>query len=171
MSVVPVLLKYSIIIKNRNVHLTTVIRSVRIISFRNATLKILSIFNGIVPHLPPTKLLKVSTQLSCLFQGAKKELQNLHILCSLWLINPCLEYSPFYTSSFLLFVLQISLLKKMVKISAHTDGVPRSPSAHHWPFARPLISMSGNFPAHMSAESPSNISPNPSEVISEVSEP
>ena len=27
------------------------------------------------------------------------------------------------------------------------------------------------FPAHVSAESPSNISPNPSEVISEVSEP
>ena len=29
---------------------------------------------------------------------------------------------------------------------------------------------SGNFPTHVSAESPSNISPNPSEVISEVSE-
>ena len=33
------------------------------------------------------------------------------------------------------------------------------------------ISMSGNFLAYVSAESPSNISPNPSEVISEVSEP
>ena len=33
------------------------------------------------------------------------------------------------------------------------------------------VSMSGNFPGHVSAESPSNISPNPSEVISEVSEP
>jgi hypothetical protein len=31
--------------------------------------------------------------------------------------------------------------------------------------------MSGNFLAHVSAESPSNISPNPSEVKSEVSEP
>ena len=31
--------------------------------------------------------------------------------------------------------------------------------------------MSGIFPAHMSAESPSNISPNPSEVKSKVSEP
>ena len=31
--------------------------------------------------------------------------------------------------------------------------------------------MIGNFSAHMSGESPSNISPNPSEVISEVSEP
>ena len=36
---------------------------------------------------------------------------------------------------------------------------------------RPPIDRSGNFAAHMSAESPSNISPNPSEVISEVSEP
>ena len=35
----------------------------------------------------------------------------------------------------------------------------------------PPMSMSGNFQAHMSAESPSNISPNPEEVISEVSEP
>ena len=31
--------------------------------------------------------------------------------------------------------------------------------------------MSGNFPAHIPAESPSNISNNPSEVISKVSEP
>ena len=43
--------------------------------------------------------------------------------------------------------------------------------AHVRPSARPLINMSGNIPAHVSAESPSNISPNPSEVISEVSEP
>ena len=45
--------------------------------------------------------------------------------------------------------------------SAHADGGPRSPSAHVWPFARPPISMSGNFSTHMSAESPSNISPTP----------
>ena len=44
-------------------------------------------------------------------------------------------------------------------------------SAHARPSAQPPIDMSVNFPAHMSAESPSNISPNPSEVISEVSEP
>ena len=37
--------------------------------------------------------------------------------------------------------------------------------------ARPPIETSGNFPAHMSAESPLNISPNFSEVISKVSEP
>ena len=59
----------------------------------------------------------------------------------------------------------------LLRISAHADGGPRSPSAHAELFARPPISMSGNFLAHMSAESPSNISPNPSEVISEVSEP
>ena len=32
--------------------------------------------------------------------------------------------------------------------------------------ARPPINMSGNFTAHVSAESPLNTSPNPSEVIS-----
>ena len=35
----------------------------------------------------------------------------------------------------------------------------------------PPIDTSGNFPAHMSAESPLNTSPNPSEAISEVLEP
>ena len=50
-------------------------------------------------------------------------------------------------------------------------GVLAPGSAHARPSARPPIDTSGNFPAHMSAESPSNISPNPSEVISEVSEP
>jgi hypothetical protein len=33
--------------------------------------------------------------------------------------------------------------------------------------AQPPIDVSGNFLAHLSAESPSNISPNPSEVISQ----
>ena len=37
--------------------------------------------------------------------------------------------------------------------------------------ALPPIDTTGNFSAHVSAESPSSISPNPSEVISEVSEP
>ena len=46
--------------------------------------------------------------------------------------------------------------------------IPRS--AHAGPSARTPISTSGNFPARVSAESPSNISPNPSRVISEVSE-
>ena len=44
-------------------------------------------------------------------------------------------------------------------------------SAQARPSAQPPIDTSGNFHAHVSAESPSNISPNPSEVISEVSEP
>ena len=43
-------------------------------------------------------------------------------------------------------------------------------SAHAGPSAQPPIDTSGNFSARVSAESPSNISPNPSEVISEVSE-
>ena len=50
-------------------------------------------------------------------------------------------------------------------------GVLAPGSVHARPSARPPIDTSGNFPEHMSAESPSNISPNPSEVISEVSEP
>ena len=63
------------------------------------------------------------------------------------------------------------LNEKPIQISAHADGGPRSPSAHVGPFAHSPISMSGNFLVHVSAKSPSNISPNPSEVISEVSEP
>ena len=47
-------------------------------------------------------------------------------------------------------------------ISAHGDGGPRSPSAHAWLFACPPISMSEILLANVSAESPSNISPNPS---------
>ena len=39
-------------------------------------------------------------------------------------------------------------------------GVLASGSAHARPSARPPIDTSGNFSAHMSAESPSNISPN-----------
>ena len=62
------------------------------------------------------------------------------------------------------------LTKKIIN-SAHADGVLAPGSAHAGPSARPPINMSGNFPAHVSAESPSNISPNPTEVISEVSEP
>ena len=50
-------------------------------------------------------------------------------------------------------------------------GVLAPRSVHTRPSARPPIDTSGNFPAHVSAESPSNISPNPLEVISEVSEP
>ena len=46
-------------------------------------------------------------------------------------------------------------------------GVLAPGSAH----AQPPIDMSGNFQAHMSVESPSNISLHPSEVISVVLEP
>ena len=50
-------------------------------------------------------------------------------------------------------------------------GVLAPGYAHTRPSARPPIDTSGNFPANVSAQSPSNISPNPSEVISKVSEP
>jgi hypothetical protein len=50
-------------------------------------------------------------------------------------------------------------------------GVLAPGSAHARPSARPPIDTSGNFSAHVSAESPSNISPIPSKVISDVSDP
>ena len=43
-------------------------------------------------------------------------------------------------------------------------------SSHVGPSAQPPIAMSGNFLPHMSAESPSNISPNFLELVSQVSE-
>ena len=49
-------------------------------------------------------------------------------------------------------------------------GVLTPVSVHAGPSAQPPIGTSGNFPASVSAELPSNISPNPSKVISEVSE-
>ena len=49
-------------------------------------------------------------------------------------------------------------------------GVLAPVSAHAGLSAQPPIGTSGIFPARVSAELPSNISPNPSEVISEVSE-
>ena len=49
-------------------------------------------------------------------------------------------------------------------------GVLAPVSAHAGHSVQPPIGTSGNFLARVSAESPSNISPNPSEVISEVSE-
>ena len=49
-------------------------------------------------------------------------------------------------------------------------GVLAPVSAHAGTSAQPPIGTSGNFPARMSAKLPSNISLNPLEVISEVSE-
>ena len=56
------------------------------------------------------------------------------------------------------------------KIPLAPMGVLAPGSAHVRPSAQPPIVTSGNFPARVSAELPSNISPNPSEVISEVLE-
>ena len=56
-------------------------------------------------------------------------------------------------------------------ISASADGGPRSQVCASKTLRSTPIDTSRNFTAHVSAESPSNISPNPSEVISEVSEP
>ena len=62
-------------------------------------------------------------------------------------------------------------LFKLSKMSANANGGPCSLAAQTWRFARPPIDMSGNFPRHVSAVSPSTISPNPWEVIPKVSEP
>ena len=56
------------------------------------------------------------------------------------------------------------------KIPLVPRGVLAPVSAHAGPSAQPPLGTSGIFPAYVSAESPSNISPNPSEVISEDSE-
>ena len=66
---------------------------------------------------------------------------------------------------------RIFLNKILTTFPLAPRGVLVSGSAHARPSAGPPIDTSGNFPAHMSAESLSNITPNPSEVISEVSEP
>jgi hypothetical protein len=55
--------------------------------------------------------------------------------------------------------------------SAHAGGVLAPGAAHARLSARPPIDRSRNFPLRMFAESASHISPNPAEVISEVSEP
>ena len=56
------------------------------------------------------------------------------------------------------------------EISVHAEGDPCSRVCEVKTLHSAPINMSGNFPVHMSAESPSNFSPNPSEVISKVSE-
>ena len=58
----------------------------------------------------------------------------------------------------------------MLKIPLAPRGVLDPVSAHAGPSAQPPLGTSGIFPAYVSAELPSNISANPSEVISEVSE-
>ena len=63
------------------------------------------------------------------------------------------------------------LWKNIGKFSLAPMGVLPPGFVYATPSAQPPIDTSGNIPAHVSAESPSNISPNPSEVISEVSEP
>ena len=63
------------------------------------------------------------------------------------------------------------LTQECLRIPLAPMGVLAPGSAHARPSARPPMDTCGNFPAHVSAESPSNISPNPSEVISKVSEP
>ena len=73
----------------------------------------------------------------------------------------------------LIYFLGISLIlifHTLYKFPLAPMGVLAPRSAHGRPSARPPIDLSGNFPAHVSAESPSNISPNNSEGISEVSE-
>ena len=57
-----------------------------------------------------------------------------------------------------------------IKFPLTPMGVLAPVSVHAGPSAQPPINVSGIFSAHVSAELSSNIFPNPSEVISEVSE-
>jgi hypothetical protein len=60
-----------------------------------------------------------------------------------------------------------SLLNLLKKFPLWPMGVLDPGSEHARPSGWAPIDTSGNFPAHVSAESPSNVLPNPSEVISE----
>ena len=62
------------------------------------------------------------------------------------------------------------IFQKVKEIPLTPMGVLAPVSAHVGLSTQPPIDVSGNFPAHSSAELPSNISPNPLEVISEISE-
>ena len=65
----------------------------------------------------------------------------------------------------------LSMIGRIAEMSASAFGGLANGSAHASPSAGPPIDTKGNFPVSVSAESPSNISPNPSEGISEVLEP
>ena len=67
-------------------------------------------------------------------------------------------------------IFKVSMNRGVEKFLLAPMGVLAPVSAHAGPSAQTPIDTSGNFPARVSAESPSNISHNPSEVISEVSE-
>ena len=53
------------------------------------------------------------------------------------------------------------VIKQPTQFPLAPMGVLAPGSAHATPSAQPPIDTSGNFPPHLSAESPSNISPNP----------
>ena len=62
------------------------------------------------------------------------------------------------------------MIFEKIKFPLTTMGVLATRSAHTRPSSRPPIEIRGNFSVYMPTKSPSDISPNPSEVISEVSE-
>ena len=87
---------------------------------------------------------------------------NLELVTSTWYTS--LTFcSPTFSN-------MISVSLSLLEIPLAPMGVLAPVSVHAGPSAQPPINVSGNFPAHVSAELPSNISPNPSEDISEVSE-
>jgi hypothetical protein len=76
---------------------------------------------------------------------------------------------PLIGKKFMQLVTQWSGMRHRIPLTPM--GVVAPGYAHARPSAQPPIDVSGTFPAHVSAESPSNMSPNPSEVIYKVSEP
>ena len=64
----------------------------------------------------------------------------------------------------------MNVAKLYTKFMDNVINISPTGSAHATLYAWPPIDMKGNFPVHVSPKSPSNISPNPSELISKVSE-
>jgi hypothetical protein len=86
-------------------------------------------------------------------------------------LNELTRYNKFIFDELNLSVLPLRGGLAFKKIPLAPMGVLAPGFAQARPSTQPPIDTSGNFPAPVSAESPSNISPNPSEIISEVSEP
>ena len=128
--------------------------------------RLVSLFLWLDPAPPSTGKNRRSSTLLSVISAALSSL--LKTILSLESNLSSLHLTPFIYISKWFFTGQIDQLAKfpLTLMGALAPG-----SAHARPSGQPPIDVSGNFPAHVSAESPSNVSPNPSEVISEVSEP
>jgi hypothetical protein len=101
--------------------------------------------------------------------------RSVHYICDYWsersacaaLGRYCGKKCPLYLVLFFFLLFSATYFSPELT----PNGVLAPGSAHSRPSARPHIHMRGHFSVHISAESPSNISPNLLKVISQVSEP